>query len=89
MNMRNRQQSGVTRVPIQKLLDVYCVLVTTTLLPVSHLHYGDHCLFLMSITTTFLPISHLHYGECCLIYISLGPDNFNKTVVFRGEGGLK
>ena len=71
MDMRNRQQScrnkvAVTRVPIRKreILDVYCVLITTTLLPVSHVHYGNfiacfscplrrlYCLFLISITAT-------------------------------------
>ena len=33
--------------------------------------------------------SPLCYGDYCMIFISLGPGNLNKIVIFRSEGGLK
>ena len=87
MEMRNRQQS--LRNGYEKQATMSVISITDTLLPISHVHYGHCCLFLMSITDTLLPISHLHYGHCCLIFISLGPGKLNKIGNFRGEGELK
>ena len=90
MDMRNRQQSRRnkstdTGAPQFLLCSCYDDLIACFSSPLRR----PYCLFLMSITTTLLPISHLHYGDYCLIFISLGPDNLNKIVIFRGEGGLK